>query len=124
MSVLENSRAKNVNMNPFAEKPQPQEQPKMEQNTENQVNNAEITPKPQENSADAPKITLENYADKEFVVRTMSISKNNLAFIKVMSKLEHLTQQDYLDKIINEYKNGLNLGEDIKQKIQNQQKAL
>lgn len=78
-------------------------------------------PKPQEQPQ--KQLTLEDYEKKEIAVRSVALSKDSWAFLKVMSKLEHKSQQDYLDLIIQEKQKSLNLGDDIKAKIKDQRKT-
>lgn len=120
-SVVGNSRAEGFNSDPFGEETKEKNKEKQE------ANSKPIEEKSIEMKSEIQKqkeLTLNDFEDKQYIIRSISLTKDSLAFIKVMSKLEHKAQQEYLEEVIQKYKNSLNLGKDIQEKIKDQIKAI
>lgn len=118
---LENTRFKNMQTDPFGDeekKPQVQEQaqaPIQEQT------------KPQEQ--EPPKTTIDTLNSvaqlkKVYKNQTYSLSKRNIALIKVLSNLQKISQTNCLDNILDDYYKRANFDDEIIKMIDSTEKMI
>ena len=116
---MENTRFKNMQTDPFGE----------EEKTQAPKPQAQEQPQAQEPQKDQPKTTIEslnNIANlkKVYKNQTYSLSKRNIALIKVISNLQKISQTNCLDNILDEYYNKSNFDDEIKKMIETQERMI
>lgn len=120
MSVVNNnSRATQINLDPFATQPQMETKPQSP--IQEQAQSYQEEPKPQAKEENT--ISYEDYK-KEFKNQSLTLSKHNLAILKVLSKMQHITQAKLLDDILENHFKAVKFDEKIQNMIKEQENLI
>ena len=72
--------------------------------------------KPQEPQKDLPKTTFDDIK-QEYKYQTLTITKSNLAYLKIISKIKHITQTNLINDILTEYFKAQNYDDEIENSV-------